>query len=177
MGGPGFKEKNGITRLQHIIQRAKELGSYLPEEVWKLAGVISPRIGQLVKAFNLVESDSKVDPMVKEQVLEAIDLAIQEMENVTERHHNDNTSDHAITAYTRPIIAFAITAYVIFEGLSDRFSWGIASPERFTQMMDIMENVALFFFGGRTAEKIIRTLVPPEKKTFKLFNRKSNNDA
>lgn len=172
---PSFKEKNGISRLQDLIDKAKNLGSYLPEEVLQLAGVISPRIGQLIKAFNLISDDEKVDPMLKEQMLEALEFAIQEMENVTERHRNDNFSEHKITALTRPIISFTVLFYVLLIAILDRFGIGVKDDLLDMQLVKILGDITMFFFGGRTLEKIVKTFsdAPEEQKSrFKLFNRK-----
>lgn len=152
-----FKDENGITRIQALLEKAQRLNIKLPPEVIKLANVVSPRIGQLLSAFNALTSSEDTEASIKEDLLEALDFAIEEMEQTTARHQVDSNGDNWASKNIRPWSLFFLLKFCAFLSLAHIFGWGIPLPEKMIgKWIFATEGALFFYFGGREITKMVR---------------------
>ena len=164
-----YKEENGISRIQALLEKASRLKISLPPEVTRLVGVVSPRIGQLLNAFNALTKDGDTDASLKEDLLEALDFAIEEMEHTSARHQVDSNGDNWASKNIRPWTLFFLLKFCAFLTLAHIFSWGIALPSEIVDKWIFATEGALFFyFGGRELTKMVRSASGSEEKKSKL---------
>lgn len=154
-----FKDKYGITRLRALITRAKELGEKLPPEVVELAGVFSPRLSAVLKAYQALTDSKEVSPVVKEDMLELFEQTIEEMQELTERHTTDSTGDNWASKNIRPYTLFFLVKFNAFLAVGHMFGFAKDMPEAIWSHWAVAMTAGLsFYFGGRELTKIVGNL-------------------
>lgn len=169
-----YKDENGITRLQALIDKAKRLGEHLPPEVVKLAGIVSPRLGQVLEAFQALVNDEKVSPMTKEQLLDAFEYAIEELENVSDRHRIDMNADSWLSKNIRPITLLTLLPFCMYLTVAEAMSKIEVQPEVIENWNTILGQAIIFYFGGREVFKWIREVKQIKRPT--LFRRNNRRE-
>lgn len=150
-----YKDKHGITRLQALIRRAKDVGDKLPPEVVELAGVVSPRLGSLLKAYQALVSSDDVSPTLKQDLLDLLEASIEDMEQITERHSTDSNGDNWASKNIRPYTLFFLLKFNAFLAIGHLFGFTSDIPEQIWEQWAVAMTVGLgFYFGGREIWKI-----------------------
>ncbi|MCH2025813.1 MAG: hypothetical protein MK172_08735 [Verrucomicrobiales bacterium] len=150
-----FKEENGITRLQALINKAKEAGEKLPQELVDLASVVSPRLGSLLKAFTSLSEDKEASPLLREELLAALSVCIEEQKELSDRHKIDASGDNKAAKIIRPYsLAFSLvmTAYLT---ISKQWKFGEIDELYFDYWSQAGLLVLGFYFGSRGIEKLV----------------------
>ena len=163
-----FKEENGITRLRSIIEKAKD--SKIPGVVLDLLSIPVPGISKIKDAINALTGNEEIEPFLKNELLEALNLMEQEMILLNDRYQVEMNSDSQLTKSFRPIVGYLFTALYVWMLLSSSFYtkvdfeairsgdgsfWQFSEIDKAT-VEGLLEMILGFFFGGRVLEKVTR---------------------
>lgn len=92
----------------------------------------------------------------KQEVVKLVsETIVEDNKNVTKRHEVDMLSDNKMAKIIRPSLAIGI--FVTFTALIGiNFFQDIKFSEGLLQYLELVKMVLMFYFGGRTAEKLGR---------------------
>ncbi len=147
-GGSGTKVGN---ILRSLVSSGTKVGSTLLSAAASMTG-----IDQIPIVAKLINQDEYLSPQNKALVLEQLELDKLEMQQVSERHKNDMSSDSWLSKNIRPLtLAFLLAVMFVLAMLDSTFD-GFEVKDSWVEMLSTLLFTAVtFYYGARTTEKIV----------------------